>query len=234
MFGDIKKLGKESLVYGLSTVVARLLNFILMPFYTHYLLPAEYGVVATVFSYIAFLNVVYAYGLNQGYMRHFKEEKALSSSFSCIFYTSFVISLFLALSAKPLAQVSGLGAEHWRLVIYAAGILYLDSLTLIPFADLRMKHKAFVFVGIRTLTISLNVALNVIFLKYAGYGVEGIFLSNIISSFVAAAMFAGYFKYLFSAPDGKTLKNMLVYSIPFLPAGLSSIAIQVIDRPIML
>ena len=82
MFKDIKLLGKESAIYGLSTVIARLLNFFLLPFYTHYLTTGDYGIVAAVFSYIAFLNILYQYGMDQAYMRYSKEnEKTFTAAF---------------------------------------------------------------------------------------------------------------------------------------------------------
>src|SRR5271157_1604502 len=70
MRGAIRQLGKETLVYGLSTIVGRFLNFLLLPFYTHFLATSEYGIVAVVFTYLAFLNIVYQYGMDQAYLRY--------------------------------------------------------------------------------------------------------------------------------------------------------------------
>ncbi len=234
MFSDIRKLGKESLIYGLSTVVARLLNFVLMPFYTHYLMPSQYGIVAAVFSYIAFLNIIYGYGLNQGYMRHYKEEGSLSSSFNVVFYTSIIFSVILFIFAKPLAIAAGIGAENYRLIIYSAIILCLDAFTLIPFADLRIKHKATSFVVIRTMTIVVNVVLNIIFLAYMKTGINGIFYANIVSSAFAVLCLYKYFSLLGQSINFPIIKSIFDYSLPFLPAGFSIMIVQVIDRPLML
>ncbi|GAB4030999.1 MAG: hypothetical protein Fur0012_07720 [Elusimicrobiota bacterium] len=234
MFKDLRKLGKESLIYGLSTVLARLLNFVLMPFYTHYLLPGQYGIVATVFSYIAFFNIIYGYGLNQGYMRHYKEEGALSSSFNAVFYTSILLSAIVSFFSIPLSKLSGIGAENYRLIIYSAGILCLDAFSLIPMADLRIKHKAGSFVLIRTLSIAVNVALNVLFLAFFHAGIEGIFYANLISSAIAVFCVGGYFSSLKQKMNLLLLRSIFAYSLPFLPAGLSIMIVQVIDRPVML
>ncbi|OGR73157.1 MAG: hypothetical protein A2089_12500 [Elusimicrobia bacterium GWD2_63_28] len=235
MFKDLKALGKESLIYGLSTVGARLLNFILLPFYTHYLVPAEYGIVAAVFSYIAFLNIVYHYGMDQAYMRHYADrEKAFPSAFACLAATSLLLTLLLCSAAPFWAGVSGIGAGNARLVWYAAAILLLDTVTIIPFADLRMRHKALRFAGVRTASIVINVALNVIFLRYMGLGLESVFLANVISSAAAALLLIPEFRTLSLKADLPVLRDLLAFALPLLPAGLGAMAVQVLDRPIML
>jgi len=223
MLKDLKALGKESLIYGLSTVGARLLNFLLMPFYTHYLLPAEYGVVATVFSYIAFLNILYQYGMDQAYMRHYAhKEKAFSTAYSCVLVTSVLFSAVLACFPSFWAGLGGL---------YAAAILFLDSINVLPFADLRMAHKPFYFAGVRLASITLNVVLNIVFLTRFGMGIEGVFLANLLSSLLSVAAVPKRFTFTF---DRELFRKLVDYSLPLLPAGLGAMAVQVIDRPILL
>jgi len=237
MFEDIKKLGKESLLYGLSTILARFLNFLLMPFYTHYLQPSQYGIVATVFSCIAFFSVIYGFGVNQGYMRYYDEKKSLPSSFNFVFYNSIIFSFIIFFLSGSIANISGIGYENSKLIIYASIILFFDAITLIPFSDLRMKHKVYKFVAIRTISIFSNLILNIILLnhfKNSPYIIDGIFIANIISSLISVTLFFDYFKSIFNGIDKMLLKKIFLYSFPFLPAGLSSIIMQVIDRPIML
>ncbi|KAF0125177.1 MAG: polysaccharide biosynthesis protein [Elusimicrobia bacterium] len=250
---DIGRLGGESLIYGLSTVAARLLTFLLMPFYTHYLPPAGYGVVAAVFSYIAFLNIVYHYGLDQSYMRHRSEDagrnraalpavgagstatgRAWSSSLACLLASTAFLTLLMCLFPSALAGLAGIGADSGRLVLYAAAILALDTLSLLPFAELRMRHKALRYALVRTASIALNVALNVYFLAFRGMGVEGVFLANILSSALSLLLLSDL---LFSAMpsfDRGMARRLLSFALPLLPAGLGAMAVQVIDRPIML
>ncbi|OGR44293.1 MAG: hypothetical protein A2X35_02375 [Elusimicrobia bacterium GWA2_61_42] len=232
MLKDLKALGKESLIYGLSTVGARLLNFLLMPFYTHYLLPAEYGVVATVFSYIAFLNILYQYGMDQAYMRHYDhKEKAFSTAYSCVLVTSVLFSAVLACCPSFWAGLGGIGAERGNLVLYAAAILFLDSINVLPFADLRMAHKPFYFAGVRMFSITLNVVLNIVFLTRLHMGIEGVFLANVISSLASVAAVPKRFTFTF---DRELFGKLAAYALPLLPAGLGAMAVQVIDRPILL
>ena len=75
MKDKVKTLGKETLIYGTSTIVARLLNFFLVPLYTYYLAPQDYGIVAAVFAFMALVNIIYQYGMDQAYLRFAKENK---------------------------------------------------------------------------------------------------------------------------------------------------------------
>lgn len=235
MLKDIKSLGKESFIYGLSTVGARLLNFILLPFYTHYLVPSEYGIVAAVFSYIAVLNVIYHYGMDQAYMRHYSDRrKALPTAFASLAVTTAFMTLLLCSFAPFWADLSGIGAAHSRLIYYSAAILLLDTITIVPFADLRMRHRPLRFAGIRTVSIAVNVALNVWFLKYMGLGLESVFLANVISSALSALLLMPEMKGALRGADIPMLRELMAFALPLLPAGLGSMAVQVLDRPIML
>lgn len=232
MLKDLKSLGKESVIYGLSTVGARLLNFLLMPFYTHYLVPAEYGVVATVFSYIAFLNILYQYGMDQAYMRHYGDrDKAFSAAYSSVLVTCGFFSLVLALAPGFWAELGGIGSSRSHLVLYAAVILFLDGINVLPFADLRMGHRPLYFAGIRLCSITLNVILNVVLITRFHMGIEGIFIANVVSSLFSVAAVPKRFSFTL---DREMLAKLMSYALPLLPAGLGAMAVQVIDRPILL
>ncbi|MFA6584187.1 MAG: oligosaccharide flippase family protein, partial [Elusimicrobiaceae bacterium] len=176
MFKDIMRLGRESLIYGFSTVIARLLNFLLVPFYTYFLLPAEYGVVSSVFAYIAFLNIIYQYGMDQAYMRfaagkNLSDPKVFSTPWLSIAASSVVFSGLLILFARPfasLAEISGFSV----LVVYSALVLALDALCVVPFAKLRLEHRPWLFVGVRTAGICVNVAMNIVLLANFKMGAE--------------------------------------------------------------
>lgn len=236
MFTEIKNLGKESLVYGLSTVASRLLIFLLLPFYTHYLSPADYGVVATVFSYIAFFNILCQYGLDQAYMRHYEEkEKAFPAAFWGVAAVSFIIAIILCAGKQPLASAAGIGSGRSRLVVYSAVILFADALSAVPFADLRMAHKALKYALIRFSAVVVNLVLNFWLIAGSGWGLEGIFAANIVSSlFTLAVVIWPVLPRLKFSLDKPVFYKMLSFALPLVPAGLGSMAVQVIDRPILL
>ncbi|MEK7669778.1 MAG: oligosaccharide flippase family protein, partial [Bacteroidota bacterium] len=129
MIEKILKLGKETAVYGLSTVVGRLLNFLLVPFYTNLLIPAEFGVIANVYAYIAFVVVVYGYGMEQAYMRFVSsleigdKQQNFSVPFFSLVGTSVVFSSLIHFCAPTVASLIDIPSDQTRIVEYAAWIL---------------------------------------------------------------------------------------------------------------
>lgn len=240
MLKEIKILGKESLIYGLSTVLARLLNFILVPFYTHCLPAEDYGVVATVFAYIAFANIVYRHGMDQAYMRFAsdkdgREREAFSTSFIWLFAASILFSVVIGLFSGPVAVLTGMGAEHSGLLFYASLVLLLDNVTLIPFTQLRLQHRPLRFAGIRAIGIAINVAANVVLLTRFHMGINGVMLASVVSSAVTALLLIPHMKDAFPPLFTKDMFSKLsVFAWPFVPAGLASMMVQVLDRPIMM
>jgi len=237
MFKDLKALGKESLIYGLSTVAARLLNFLLLPFYTHYLMPADFGVSASLFSYIAFFNILFQHGMDQAYIRHYGERaKALPAAFYGVGAVSLALAAGICIAPSALSDVAGLGPANGRLVVYSALVLFFDALSAPLFADLRMAHKALQYALLRVLSVVINVVLNLFLIIHLGRGVQGIFEANICSSALALALVLvpTYGPLLKPCFDMALYRRMLAFALPLVPAGLGSMAVQVIDRPIML
>ncbi len=240
MLEKIKRLGKETAIYGVSTIVGRFLTFVLTPIYTHVLRPEDLGVVATVYSYIAFLNVLYGYGMESAYMKYQStkelgdEKQTFTVPLLSVGGTSLVFSALIVLFAGPLGSLIALPPRFASVMLYAAGILFFDAVTLVPFASLRMEGKAFRFATFRLLNITVNVACNLVFLFVFHMGVEGIFLSGIISSgftlLTLLPTIVAHFSPRWSTP---LYKALLAFGLPYVPAGIATMMIQVIDRPIL-
>ena len=240
MFGELRRLWRETAVYGLSTVVGRLLNFLLLPLYTHCLVPAEYGIVATVFSYIAFLNVLYSYGMDFAFMRFSKEgpEGGAAGDFSTPFWsiaaTSLLLSGLIHAGAGPLARTCGVPEAYLDVIGYGAWILALDALALVPFAELRLSHRAAAYAGIKVANIVLNLTLNYVFLVVMKMGVRGVFLASLLAACASFVMVAPVLmSRLELAFDRQLFRKLLRFALPLVPAGLASMMVQVIDRPIL-
>lgn len=240
MFSDLKKLGRESLVYGFSTILARLLNFFLVPFYTYALTAAEYGVAASVFAYVAFFNVVFQYGMDQAYMRFSSDKEtgdtlAFSTAFWSVLSTSVLLSLPLWLFPAQIAAMAGIGAENAVIVRYCAAVLTLDALMAVPFARLRMQHRAWFYVGVRTASIVVNVLANVLLLGVFHFKSDGVFLASLLASGVTFLLLLPCIIQALSFRFPRPLwSGMLHFAWPFVPSGLASTAVQVINRPMML
>ena len=240
MFDRIRRLGSDTAIYGVSTVLGRFLTFLLTPLYTHVLLPGDLGIVAMIYAYIAVLNVVYGYGMESAYMKYVStleqgsKRQVFSVPFFSVSMSGLVFSAALGLFAAPAAEVIGVPAQHTVLIVYAAVILFLDVLALIPFAALRMAHRPKLFASIKLIGIVVNVVTNVLLLFWARMGIAGIFLSNVISSgLVVALLLPTVVSQLeFSRPRG-LLRALLAFGLPSVPAGLAAMMIQVINRPIL-
>lgn len=242
MAKDIKRLGKETLVYGTSTVLARLLNFCLVPFYTYYLLPGEYGVIATVFAAIALFNVVFLFGMDQSYLRFASDAADKSKVFRQCFYgvllNGGVLGLLLWLFAVPAAQIIGLHADAGHLMRLAAAILLLDVLNMIPFTKLRLERRAWYFAGVRTVSIIVNVLCNVLFIAVLRRGIDSILWANIFASLASLLLLSpivwGELKQGRAFEfEPKLEKELFAFAWPFVPAGLASLLVSVIDKPIL-
>jgi O-antigen/teichoic acid export membrane protein len=239
MLDRIFKLGKEAAVYGLSSIVGRFLNFLLVPFYTNYLAKAEFGVQSNIYAYIAFAFVIYGYGMDSAYMRFVvsAESSDKRQTFSIPFFsvvgTSVLLSFIIYFYAPMISDLIG-SRGHANLIQYSAGILCFDTLVIVPFAYLRMTNRAKLFAGLRILNIVIFVILTIMMLVVAKMKLEAVFIANLIASGVTALVLIWIvFPQLTIRLSGGLFKDMLKFGFPYIPAGLAGIAIQVIDRPIV-
>jgi O-antigen/teichoic acid export membrane protein len=124
--------------------------------------------------------------------------------------------------------------QYESIILYAAGILALDAMAVIPFAALRMEHKAKLFATIKFVNILVNVVMNVVLLVVFKTGLIGIFISGLIASTLTLVMLLPTIaRYFIRSLDGTLMRALLRFGLPSIPAGLSAMAVQVIDRPIL-
>jgi len=240
MLPQIKQLGKETAIYGISTIIGRFLNFILVPFYTNVLKPEQYGIVTTIYAYIAFLNVIYSYGMESAYLRYASSleigdrKENFSTPFISIFLTSLIFSLLIHLLSNEIANIIDIPREFSICVRYSAWILFFDAICIIPLAHLRLESRALTFSTIKIINITVNVALNILLLLKFKLGIYGIFISGLVSSALTFVMLTPVIIKNFSPVFLKKLyAELLKFGLPYIPSGLSAMVIQVIDRPIL-
>jgi len=240
MFEKLKQLTVDTAVYGVSTMVGRFLSFILVPFFTNIFLPSDYGIIQIIYAYVAILNIVYIYGMDSAYLKFaaFKEigddKDNFSTPYISVFVTSLVLSFFIIISKNSLANLLGIPAEYHYLVYIAAGIIFLDSNAVIPYLKLRLDRQAKKFSLFKILQICVNIILNLYFILILGWGIEAIVISNLLASFAALILLlptiARNFRFSFNTI---LFKRLFKFGLPFLPAGLSVMVVQVIDVPIL-
>jgi len=240
MIEKLKELTKDTAIYGISTIVGRFLGFLLVPFYTNFIAPNEYGIFAYIYAYIAFLNIVYIYGMDAAFLKYTsiadKEEKkdTFSTPFIFVTLTSIVFSVVIYFTQDSLKSILNIPESYSYLIYFVIFILFFDTLALIPFADLRLERKAFKFATIKILNIILNLSLNIILISYYDLGIKAIFISNVIASaFSFVALIPDIWKKFRAVIDFSVLKKMLRFGLPYLPASIAAMIVQVIDRPIL-
>jgi len=229
----LKKLASQTAIYGLSSVIGRLLNYLLVPLYTRYFLPAEYGIVTELYAYVAFLVIMLTYGFETAFFNFTKKEdnkeKVYSTAMFSLLISSVIFIILSIIYSNTISEWMGYGIES-RYVQYFAVIIGLDAISSISFAKLREEEKAVRFAVIRLLNIFSNIGLNLYFIVYKGFGIEYIFIANLISSVITILllmpeMFISKFNF-----DTKLWKKMAIYAFPLLIAGLAGMTNETIDR----
>ena len=250
MANPLKQLAGQTVIYGLSTILARIINFLFVPIYTRLLTPESYGVVTEFMAYIAVLQVVLVMGLETGCFRFANKEgidpkKVYSNAFVTVFCVS---ATFLALMIAFAGQISSaLGYVGYEAcIMYMGGILALDAVTAILFAKLRQENKALRFAVFKTIKIVTETVANlVLFLWFPKHVASAPWLLNFIPetpdfSYVIFAIFIScivcgllfipeYLRLSFSL-DQKLLRQMLAYSLPLMVAALPGIVNDFLDR----
>ena len=232
----IRELFSDSLIYGLSSVVARFINYLLVPFYTLYFDPAEYGVIGLIYAAIVFLNVIYTFGMESSYIRYAANEKDKSA----VFVTLQVALLVVATALSGMIWASGdfimpLMSLDMEGGLFLFGmmltILWLDGLSIVPYAHLRLIRRSLAYAVIKLTNVIINVALNLYLVIVAGWGLEAILISNVIASAVSLLMlFVVTLPLYRSKPNLSILKTALLFGLPYVPNGIGFAINEVLDR----
>ena len=252
---DLKGLAKDTAIYGLSSIVGRFLNYLLVPLYTAKLSAASggYGVITNVYAYTALLFVILTYGMETTFFRYSNKEgedprRVYSTILMSVGFTSMVFVLLVFAFISPISSAMGY-AGHPSYIWTMALTVALDAFQAIPFAYLRYKKRPIKFAALKMLFIIMNICLNLVFFVllpalYESSGGEG-FISKIYDPTVGVG-YAFYinlfctgsitflfwkeltgFKYVF---DRALLKRMLGYSWPILVLGIAGILNQTADK----
>ncbi len=226
-FGRIKQLASETAVYGIASIVGRMIGYALFPVYSHVFLPNEYGIISVVYTAFIFLNVLYQYGMEAAYMKFAAdrppEERGatFSTAMGSLLGTSVLFSAAMLVARAPVGAVIGLEADWLFLLYYAALILVLDTLAVVPFAELRLENRPWRFAAIRLTSAVVNVGMNLWLIFGLRMGIEAVFLANVISSATALLLltptFAGSLRPRF---DRALWRRMMAFALPFVPGGL--------------
>ncbi len=240
MFDKLKELSKDTAIYGISTILGRFLSFLLVPLYTNVFTTADYGVFTYLYTILAFMNIVYIYGMDVAFLKYasLADEKRRKDTFSTPYIvvatTSILATLVFYSYRSWLNSALDVPAQYHSLIVYLILILLLDTLSLIPFANLRLQRKAGKFATIKILNITINLLLNLILILKYHYGIEAVFISNLAASaFSFLALLPDIAKMFVLRIDKQVFNRMLKFGIPYLPASIAAMMVQMIDVPIL-
>ena len=240
MFQKLKELSKDTAIYGISTMVGRFLTFLLVPLYTNVFIESDYGVVSNIYIFIAIMNIVFVYGMDSSYLKFASKIKIgdEKDNFSTPYLSVVIIGIILfclILILKPqLAVILNIPQNYFYLFNYAAVILLVDALGVIPFIKLRIERKASKFATFKIINICVNVGLNLYLILILKLNIEAIFIANIGASAITyLLLFPSVIQNLRFKINSDLLKSLLKFGLPYFPAGLGAILIQGIDRPIL-
>ncbi len=234
---ELHRLGRQSLVYGVGHVGTRVINFLLLPLYTHRLLPQEYGVVALAFVFIAFANVLLLHGMDSAMLRFYGLEKHTHAK-RAIFSTGWLwLLITTCLFCLAMLSLSGsialftIGESHRDIILLAIGILFFDALVANPKILLRLQNRPTIFISVELMNVLLIASLNIWWIGFQHRSVQFIFLSNLIAS--ASVFIVLLFltrKEIELRLDSQRLREQLRFALPYIPAGLASMITELSDR----
>jgi len=236
MANPLKQLAGETAIYGFSSILARILNFMFVPIYTRMLTQVQYGVVTEFMAYIAILQVVLVLGLETGCFRFANKEgedprKVYSGALLAV--TGLNLAFLACMVAFSDSISAALGYEGYRsLIIYVAAILFCDSVTAILFAKLRQEHKAVKFAVFKTIKILTETGANLVlfFVFPAQPDFTYPIFAILVSCVVCLALFVPDILHLKLTWDGALVRRMLAYSLPLMVASLPGVANDFLDR----
>jgi len=242
MISKLKLLFKDTVIYGSSTILARSLNYLLVPLYANKLSTFDNGIQTIIYANIALANVLFSYGLETSYLKvvsdsaHKEQDETqlFSTAFITLFITSTFFAFFIAVFAPDLAQLIGLSSGDYLFVRFAALILWLDTLLVIPFAELRLKRKAFQFAIARVVGVIAVVASAIILIVPFHFGLSGVFIAEAFGSLVSLFLVIPVFRQFRLFYSSVQLREMLRIGLPYVPTGIAGLLIHLIDRNILI
>lgn len=252
----LKKLAGETAIYGLSSIVGRLLNYLLTPLYTRIFLQSEYGIVNELYAYTGFLMVLYIFRMETAFFRFGTPEEdrkeAFSTSFWSVLGSAGLFSLLILVFANPITNWLEYAPEQSVFVTMFGLILAFDTLAEIPLARLRLEHKAKRFALVRLVGIALNIGFNLFFLLlcpwllqqgiatdfiekiyHREFGVGYIFLSNLIASTAVLLLLLPEMRQVEWRFAPKLWKTMFFYAAPLILASMAGIVNEMLDRVLL-
>jgi len=242
MLNHVKSLTKHSAIYTIATFIQRLQGLILLPILTdpsYLATKSEFGDYALIYTLIAFMNVLFLYGMDAAFLRYYflgkhSKESIYRSAVQVLIITGLVLSALIFILAKPIGYLLFTESGYEFFVRIAAGILFLDTLCNMPYLVLRAEERSTAYTVIRIGRFVLELILNLIFIIYLNLGVKGILYANLVAAFLnLIVLFPFQVKYLKGRFSRDVVRELLRFGLPMVPNGLAFLIVEISDRYLM-
>ena len=232
----LDSLVKDTAIYGLSSIVGKFLNYLLVPLYTYLLANTDdYGIVTNLYAWTALLLVILTYGMETGFFRFANKEgydakQVYRTAYIALLSSSVLFAALCVIFQQPIANVLDY-PNHSEFIALMAVTVAIDAFSSIPFAYLRYQKRPILFATLKLLFVLLNIGFNILFLVILGKtDVIYVFISNILATTIQTLCLLP-----FCLPRGarfswSVLREMLRYSLPLLILGVAGIMNQTLDR----
>ncbi len=240
MANPIRKLAGQTAIYGLPSIIGRLLNYLLVPLHTYYFAQtSDYGVISELYAWVAFLIVLLTFGMETAFFRFLQnesdKEKAYNTAFWSVVGVNVLFYAALLFFNNDIANAL-LFEGHNEYVVLLGTIVMIDAITALPLAKLRAEEKALRFAGIQMLSIGLNIGLNLIAMIFffsaerPEEGILFILLANLVASLAKPLLLYDHIFKVRFIKDWALYKRMWIYAIPLVVAGFAGIINETFDR----
>lgn len=239
MTSPVKKLFGQTAIYGLSSILGRLLNYLLVPLYTAVFVdPSDYGVVSELYAWVAFLIVLLTFGMETAFFKFIQKEgqkeKTFATALISLLLVNGIFFIIIALFHQDLARLM-LFEHHGEYILLLGAIVAIDAITSLPLAKLRAEERAVRFSLIQFTSIGVNITLNLILMlgfvnpENPEKGVLYILVANLLASLVKPILLFDSFR-LKDSYDSVLMKKMVRFSLPLAIAGFAGIINEMLDR----
>jgi O-antigen/teichoic acid export membrane protein len=242
MLNQVKSLTKHSAVYTIATFIQRLQGLVLLPILTdpsYLATKSEFGDYALIYTFIAFMNVLFLYGMDAAFLRYyflgeFTRQTIYRSAIQVLTFSGLILSVAIFIFAKPIGYLLFTEPGYEFFVRIAAGILFFDALCNMPYLVLRAEERSTAYTIIRIGRFVLELILNLFFIMYLNLGVKGILFANLTAALLnLIALFPFQVRYLKGKYSWPSVKGLLRFGLPMVPNGLAFLIVEISDRYLM-
>jgi O-antigen/teichoic acid export membrane protein len=230
---SVRKLASQTLWYGLSSVIGRMANFLMVPVYVNQFVKLEYGIISTLLAYTSIFLVIITFGMETAFFRFAESKetsgKAYTQSFLVVLFLSLLFGLIFGSGYDALSKALGYH-QYAGMILMLIGTIVLDTISMVPMAKLRYDEKPGKYALISLASIILNILFNLIFIFVFKWGLASVFYAYFFASLIKAMM--ALYKNLPESwkPDVIQMKEMLSFGVMIMIAGLAGTLNENLDK----